>query len=525
MIASNRQFSDCTITGLKMDDLSEDDVTKFSAILEKFGNGVHHLIIHFDLIAEEDVRAVISYFPTIKSLIIRRHCRMGGIVPKAKMVQKTGPLVFPSLASIVFDSDELHFDKIFDDIRTDNIKKVYVRTWLLSRCFDWLKKNRSISELSLSTPHFFSSIPIDHLTLKSITIEMPNAKSLISLFEQQMEMEYFELRNFFVSKRRQLNSDESSVYSESSDSDSNNPELDVNLVIAATKMRSLTQLTIRIDEIPDKDFIHFSKLTQLDHLDINSAKLDKIRIFSFISLPNLTKLRLRFNRMHVPNSDLERMAKNFPKVRDLVCQLDYFCDAFVCFTRYLDELEKLSMLRHHDYVDDHDHFVAPVGTAINVNSSLKMLSLHQGYPEEQNVHKFMIRAILTAPNLESLALENDQLKIVPGSLIHILRNLKRLKNINLSYDLRPDADMQEWLEASNIEEKEYEERVEMNIINILKTYGTQLEYVQLCLSTSDDIRGELWKEAFAHQFASIKTDHMTITMKNDVNANEGDLFA
>lgn len=67
--------------------------------------------------------------------------------------------------------------------------------------------------------------------------------------------------------------------------------------------------------------------------------------------------------------------------------------------------------------------------------------------------------------------------------------------------------------------------LEMKIIEILKKYGTHLEYVQLCLSSSHDTRGKLWKRAFGQQFASIKADDIYITMKKDVNAKERDLFA
>lgn len=116
---------------------------------------------------------------------------------------------------------------------------------------------------------------------------------------------------------------------------------------------------------------------------------------------------------------------------------------------------------------------------------MKSIALHFGFPDERNVHNFMIRVALTAPNVESLSMQIDSMKIVPDNFIYTLRNFKNLKNINLSYDLFPDESMAESV-TSMSEVKDYGKKMELKIINILKEHGTHLEYVQLSLSSSHE---------------------------------------
>lgn len=168
-----------------MKTLSKDDIKQLFTILEKFGGEVHSLKINFDVIAEEDVSVILRFFPNIKSLSIQRNRELKGIIPRAallKLGQKTVALIFTSLSSITFESKMLQFNKIFDNVQlTNNFKKLYVNIPEISSCFELLKNNPSITELSITSPKFVPLIPIDHLKLKNLTIEMPNAKSVISV--------------------------------------------------------------------------------------------------------------------------------------------------------------------------------------------------------------------------------------------------------------------------------------------------------------------------------------------------------
>lgn len=527
MVSSKRLFHDFNIEELNMKALSNDDIKKLLTILAKFGDEVHSLQVNFDVIAEEDVRTILYFFPNIESLSIQPNREMKGIIPRATLEQKAEALIFASLSSITFKSKMLQLNKIFNNIQlTNNFKMLYVNIPEVSNCFELLKNNSSITQLSITSPKFVPSIPIDHLKLINLSIEMPNAKSLISLVEQQLELDYFDLRNYtdFEYDHNDKQSDELDSSIDSESSDDSNPEMDIDLLMAATKMRSLTNFSVCLDEISAKDFVYFSKLSQLKQLNVKSRKLEKVQEFSVVSLPNVTRLLLEFKRMRVPNSDLARLATNFPNVNDLIYEGEYFCDAFICFAGNFNFLEKLTIMRTHDYMEDYKQFVASDGTKIKVTPSLKSLMLNFGFPEERNVHKFMIRVALTAPNVENLSIEIDSMKIVPDNFIYILRNFKKLKNLKLSYSLFPDESMVEFI-TSMSDVKGYGKKMELKIINILKEYGTHLEYVQLSLSSSHDVQHKLWKQSFSQQFASIKVDDMYVTMKKDVNAKEFELFA
>lgn len=506
--------------------LSKDDIKKLLTILKKFGDEVHSLQINFDVIAEADVRTILYFFPNIESLSIQRNRELKGNIPRAVLVQNPVALILPSLTSITFESKIIQLNKVFVNVQfTNNLKKLCVNIPEISKCFQLLKNSSSITELSIMSPKFVPSIPIDHLKLKYLSIEMPKAKSLISLVEQQDELNYFDLRNYtdFEYNCKNEHGDESDSSIDSISSGDSNPEMDIYLLKAATKMNSLTNFSICIDQISTSDFVHFSKLSQITQLNVKSRKLEKIRAFSVLSLPNVTTLVLDYKRMRVPNGDLVRIATNFPKVNDLAYDGDYFCDAFICFAGSLNFLEKLTIMPSHDYMGDYKQFVASDGAKIKVNSSLKSISLHLGFTEDQHVHNFMIRVTLTAPNLENLSMQIDSMKFVPDNFTYILRNIKNLKIINLSYDLFPDESTSEFI-ASMSDVDDYGKKMELKIINILKEYGTRLEYVQLSLSSSHDVQDQLWKQSFGQQFASIKVDDMFITMQKDVNANEWKLF-
>lgn len=528
IVRSKRLFHDFNIEQLNLEALSTDDIKKLFRIFEMFGDEVHSLQINFDVIAEEDVRTVLHFFPNIKSLTIQRNREMKGIGSStAKLGQKDMPLIFASLTSITFTSKILRLNKIFDNVQlTNNFTNLHVTIPDISSCFELLKNNSSITGLSITSPNFVPSIPIDHLKLKNISIGMPNAKSLISLVERQSELNYFDLRNYMdfeydTTENKDEDESDSSIDSESS-ADSN-PEMDIDLLKAATKMGSLTNFSVCIDELSPDDFAHFSKLSQLKQLNVKCRKLEKIQTFAVVAMPNVSRLILDFKRIRVPNRHLAQIATNFPNVNDLMYEGEYFCDAFICFAGNLHSLEKLTIMRTHDYMGDYKQFIASDGTKIKVNTSLKSLSLYFGFPDERHVHSFMIRVALTAPNVETLSLETDSMNIVPDSFVYILRNFAQLKNINLSYNLFPDESMAGLMKSMSAV-KDYGKKMELKIINVLKEHGHRLEYVQLSLSSAHDVQTKLWKQSFCQQFASINVDSMCVTMKKDANVNECKLF-
>lgn len=284
IVRSQRLFHVFNIERLNMKALSRDDITKLLRIFEKFGDEVHNLQINFDVIAEKDVRTVLHYFPNIKSLSIQGNCDMKGIVSStAKLGQKDGPLILASLTSVTFTSKMLRLSKIFDNVQlTNNFTKLCVNIPDISDCFELLRNNTSITDLSITSPKFVPSIPFGHLKLKSISVEMPNAKSLISSVERQSELKYFDLRNYMdfgydTTEIEHGYESESSIDSDSSED--SNPEMDIDLLKAATNMGSLTTLSVCIDELSTDDFTHFSKLSQLKQLNVKSRKLEKIQTF------------------------------------------------------------------------------------------------------------------------------------------------------------------------------------------------------------------------------------------------------
>lgn len=241
IVSSKRLFHNFNIKQLNMKALSNDDIKKLLTILAKFGDEVHSLQVNFDVIAEEDVRTILYFFPNIESLSIQPNREMKGIIPKATLGQKTDALIFASLSSITFESKMLQLNKIFDNIQlTNNFKMLHVNIPEMSNCFELLKNISSITQLSITSPKFVPSIPIDHLKLRNLSIEMPNAKSLISLVEQQRELDYFDLRNYkdFECDHNDKQSDESDSSIDSESSDDSNPEMDIDLLVAATKLQT-----------------------------------------------------------------------------------------------------------------------------------------------------------------------------------------------------------------------------------------------------------------------------------------------
>lgn len=121
---------------------------------------------------------------------------MKGTIPRVTLGEKTTvPLIFASLSAI--KSKMLQFNKIFDNIQlTNNFKTLNVNMPEISNCFELLKTSPSIAELSITSPKFVPAIPIKHLKLKNLSIEMPNAKRLIALVEQQTELNYFDLGSY-----------------------------------------------------------------------------------------------------------------------------------------------------------------------------------------------------------------------------------------------------------------------------------------------------------------------------------------
>lgn len=532
IIRSERVFHDVNIDLTNMNGLSKDDVKNLATLLEKLGVGVRDLGISFSVVAEEDICTILRFVPNIETLSIDQNGKSNGKIPRISLLQDTSttPTTLESLNSISFKSDLLQFNKIFDNIRlSSNFERLNVDIRDIFQCFELIKQNSSIKELTLKTPTFVSSIPIDHLKLKTVLIEMPVAKRLISCIERQTALDYFDLQNYvnFDGSSSDDNGSDDSDASIHSDTSESEHELDNDVLLAATKMSSLSDLSVCIDGVKDGDFVHFSKLSQLTQLNVTSRNLHKIRMFGDVVLPNVTRLLLYFKRVRVSNGDLVRIANNFSNVNDLVYEGEYFCDAFNCFTGNLPLLEKITIMRTHDYASDSVHYSPSDGANVKANPSLKSISLNFGFPDEWNVHKFVIRMSLAAPNVENLSIETDLMKFVPNNFGYILRNLKKLKNLNLSYDLHPDDDLIETIIATSgmVAVKAFGKRLESKIIEILKEHGSRLEYVQLSLSSSHDIQGDLWKLAFSQQFASIKVDDMYVTMKKDVNFEEWKLFA
>lgn len=509
---------------------SKSDIKKLIAIFEKFGGCVTYLTISYEAVTEEDLYNILCFFPNIERLSITRNYSNEATTSKIVFGRKSESLTLTSLNSIDFSSKNLQFNKVFDNIQlTNKFKKLHVSITEPSSCFTFLKKYSSIEELTVMSKRAISSIPISHMTLKKVFLDIPKSKRLLPIVEQQTELLGFDFQS---DNDTELDSSfESSDFSDSSGSSDESDAFpdenligDADILRAAIKMKNLTQLNLCIDGIPNDDFIHFSKLSQLGQLSITSKRLDKIKMFSTISLPDVTRLLLTFKRVRVRASEFISIAKNFPKVNDLHYNGEYFCDAFLCFAGNLNSLEKISIMRTHDYESDYEQYVPSNGVVSKVNTSLKSVSIYFSFPEERNVHAFMIRIALAAPNVENLSVSIDSMKIVHNNFIYILRNFKNLQNIKLSYDLYPDESERSASIRSMSDVERYAANNERKIIKTLKEYGSNLQFVELSLSSPNDYQHELWKISFCQQFASIKIDDLDIVMKKDVKFDKWKLF-
>lgn len=494
---------------MNLQQFSKNDIEKLLSILKKFGANVDSLAIRYKLITEQDIQYLVSFFPNIKNIVIRGdYLKKKKSVPRVIFGQKNQPLRLVLLDWIDFDSNILQFNSIFENIQlTEKFKSLNVTIPEPSKCFAFLKNNSSIENLSI-TSNQSVSIPISHLKLKSLSLRLPKLKQNLDLVEQQTHLEKLdviyeadhEVQRFAV----------------------NNTRGNLDLLRRLVNMKNLTNLSFCIDEILDDDFDHLSSLSKLKQLCVTSEKSNKVRTFSTVSVPSVTRMLLYFKRLRVPNNQLISIAKNFPNVNDLVYDGKYFCDAFYCFAGNLNSLGKLLISMTLDYEENYHDYMPSHGTETKIIcTSLKSLSLYLSCPDEKNMHNFMIRLALSTTNLENLLIETDSMKIIHNNFIYILRNLKKLKNVNLSYDLFPN----ESEVGSMVDLEQYGKSNELQIINTLKEYSANLEFVEMSLSSPNDLNEELWNRSFCHQFASIKIEDTIVTMKKDPKISDWNMFA